>query len=184
MSWFRLTMAVALGLAASAASAELPGDLDPSGWLGRARIGVQVQPMTPELREFLDAPRDRGVLVVRVLEDSPAAKAGVQVGDVVTAIDGEAIDQPYELVHAVAIAAADEDLPLSLSRKGKALAISVTPEGRALPWPGTRSWDELGQEWRRGLRHGAEGLREKLRDLERRLEELERDRELDPARPT
>lgn len=170
---------VASGLIASAATAESFEELDPTGWLGRARIGVQVQPMTPELREFFEVPRDRGVLVVRVVDDSPAAKAGILVGDVITEAVGQPVERPFQLVHRVATADRDEPFELELRRKGEVVKLAPRIEGQALPWPGNRDWHELGEQWRRGLDEGAHGLRERLEDFERRLEELERGRHLD-----
>lgn len=188
MRWFPLSIVLAAGFMTTAAAAEPFGVSDPMGWPGRARIGVQVQPMTPELREFLQAPRDLGVLVVRVLEASPAGKAGVRVGDIITEVSGEPVEKPFHLIRIVATADRDECLELSLQRKGEALSVSVRPEGLALPWPGNKRWDDFGHHWWRGLREGAESLRERLEDLERRLRELELERRVDdalqPGRPT
>jgi C-terminal processing protease CtpA/Prc len=55
---------------------------------GRGRLGFAAIQISPELRSHLGAPSDRGVLVDSVRADSPAARAGVRVGDVVLAIDG------------------------------------------------------------------------------------------------
>ena len=46
-------------------------------------LGVQLQNMTDELREVFKAPEGQGVLIVKVAEDSPAARGGLQVGDVI-----------------------------------------------------------------------------------------------------
>ncbi|MAE95358.1 MAG: hypothetical protein CL910_11915 [Deltaproteobacteria bacterium] len=187
MRWFPFTILLVLGLAAAGA-AEPFESVDPTGWFGRARIGVQVQPMTPELRAFFEAPEDRGVLVVRVLEASPAEKAGVRVGDVITRAGGEPVEKPFDLVRRVATAEGAEPFEISLHREGEAVELAVKPEGRALPWPGNERWEDLGEHWRRGLREGRDVLRDRLEDLERRLEELERERHADdsfqPGRPT
>ena len=68
----------------------------------RGRIGVAVQAMTPELREFMKAPADRGVLVTRVEPERPAAKADLRVGDVIVAAAGDSMEKPFDLVRAVA----------------------------------------------------------------------------------
>lgn len=54
----------------------------------RAFLGVSLVDLTPELREHLGASKESGVLVSSVAEDSPAARAGVRVGDVIVGIDG------------------------------------------------------------------------------------------------
>ena len=63
------------------------------GWhdAGRGFIGVQVTPMTPELRAHFGAPEDVGVLVSLVEEGGPAEAAGIQVGDILSAVDGDAV---------------------------------------------------------------------------------------------
>jgi S1-C subfamily serine protease len=52
----------------------------------KGRLGVMVMSLTPELRKHFGAPDDRGVLVAHVEPDTPAAKAGVEVGDVIAPI--------------------------------------------------------------------------------------------------
>jgi serine protease Do len=66
---------------------------------GRARLGVSVQEVTPDLAEYFGV--KSGVLVSSVMRDSPAAKAGLKAGDVITAIDGKSISTPSELVMAL-----------------------------------------------------------------------------------
>ena len=55
---------------------------------GRGRLGFAAIQISPELRTYLGAPTDRGVLVDSVRADSPAARAGLRVGDIVLAVDG------------------------------------------------------------------------------------------------
>lgn len=64
-------------------------------------LGVMLTPMTPELRAHQGVPESAGVLVSKVLDDSPAARAGVRVGDVISAVDGEAVTSPRELAAAI-----------------------------------------------------------------------------------
>lgn len=160
-------------LFATGAEAERPAYFGANLWFGHSRIGVEIQAMTPELREFMEAPRDRGVLVVRVLDDSPAAGAGLHVGDVITRADGEPTRETFDLIRAVAATPEEEALALTIHRKGEELQISVRPEGGSIPWAGPEPWHELGRRWQRGIRDGAEMLRERLEALEKRLEQLE-----------
>ena len=155
-----------LGLLAGNAFAASPGM-----GLGRGRIGIEVQAMTPELRQHFQAPRDRGLLVSRVEPGRPAARAGVTVGDVILEAGGEAQRRTFDWVRVVARAPAGKHLPLRILRKGKARTIVVLPEGSQTPWPdasGIAEWLE------RGMQMGSEELREQLRILERRLKELEK----------
>lgn len=57
----------------------------------RPTLGVQLVSMTPELRRHLGSDEDSGVLIDRVLRDTPAEQAGIQVGDVIVAIDGRTV---------------------------------------------------------------------------------------------
>ena len=57
----------------------------------RGFLGVRLIEITSELRAHFGAPRDAGVLVGEVDADTPAAKAGIEVGDVITAVDGERV---------------------------------------------------------------------------------------------
>jgi membrane-associated protease RseP (regulator of RpoE activity) len=169
---FRLLFGLlALGAAAEAAA-------QPPGWMldnefmpQRGRIGIRMQPMTPELRGFFEAPSDRGVLISSVEPDRPAAAAGIQVGDVVVAADGDTVREPFDLVKAVARVPAGQKLTLAVIRKGEAREFEIEPEGGPVPWADPESW----RDWLdRRMREGGEQLRERLQELEQRLEELER----------
>jgi membrane-associated protease RseP (regulator of RpoE activity) len=163
----RLALALALVLLAAPGRAEPPGPALP----GRSRIGLEVQPMTPELRRHFEAPSDRGLLVTRVAPGRPAERAGVRVGDVLLEAGGEPLARSYDLVRVVGRAPAGEGLPLRLLRDGEARTLSVVPEGPSAPWPDPGAW----ADWlERGMQMGSEELREQLRELERRLEQLER----------
>ena len=63
----------------------------------RARLGVQLNSLTPQLAEYFGA-KDGGVLVSSVTKDSPAEKAGLKAGDVITSIDGDRIRDTDDLV--------------------------------------------------------------------------------------
>jgi len=98
---------------------------------GGGFLGVELTSLTPELRAHFGAPADRGVMVARVQEDSPASRAGLQVGDIVTEIDGTRVDSPWDLGAAVRAHAAGEDADLEIWRDGHALDFSVTVEERS-----------------------------------------------------
>lgn len=98
--------------------------------LGGGFLGVELMPLTPELRAHLGVPADRGVMVARVVEDSPAARAGLQVGDVVTAIEGDGVESPWDLTVAVRGKEAGEPARLEVWRDGRGLDFDVTLEER------------------------------------------------------
>ena len=131
--------------------------------------------MTPELREFMKAPADRGVLVVRVDPDRTGADAGLRVGDVIVSADDEPVRVPFDLVQTLAGVPEGESLVLRLIREGDKHTLAVKPEGESPPWADPeRFGDWIGEN----LRRGRGELRERLEELERRLEELEK--RLDP----
>ncbi len=84
----------------------------------RAFLGVQTIDLTPELREHFRVSKDAGVLVGKVVPDSPAAKAGLRVGDIITAVDGSAVESPGGLSRSV-----------RNRKKGDALRIDYTRNG-------------------------------------------------------
>jgi hypothetical protein len=150
---------------AAAAEAE---DAGPQSWPGRGRLGMEVQPMTSELREFFGAPADYGVLVVRVQEGRPARSAGIQVGDVIVAAGGETLVRPHELVGVVARAPAGAKLVLEVVRKGEVQNIEVAPEGE----PATSETLDAWLDGRWGKKRSETS--KKLEAIEKRLEAIER----------
>ncbi|HEY7818005.1 MAG TPA: PDZ domain-containing protein [Vicinamibacteria bacterium] len=99
-------------------------------FMGGGYLGVEVLPMTEELRAHFGSPEDAGVLVARVKEDSPAAAAGIQVGDVLTAVDGKSIQGPPGLALAVREKKAGESVSVDYVRDGAALTASVIVDER------------------------------------------------------
>ncbi len=65
------------------------------------RLGVQIQPVSPEVAASLDLEEAKGALVARVMPKSPAAQAGVEVGDVILGLDGKAVAGPDDLVNMI-----------------------------------------------------------------------------------
>lgn len=160
---FRLFLAV-LGASIAAEAVAQPPNwmLDNPFMPHRGRIGVKVQPMTPELREFFKVPADQGVLVSEVLPDRPAAVAGLEVGDVIVSGGGKPIRQPFDLVKSVARVPAGEKLRLEVFRDGEKRKLDIAPEGDPVRWMDPEHW----REWfDRGLHEGSEQLRDRLRQL-------------------
>jgi S1-C subfamily serine protease len=115
---------------------------------GKAYLGVMYQPAMPHVRMFPGdvmpfLPRgDKGMpfgfalpdieglqggaIVVQVAEDSPAAEAGLQKGDVITAIDGEPVDSPDAVREAVAAKKPGDTLALTVQRPGEAEEMEIT----------------------------------------------------------
>jgi len=81
-------------------------------------LGVQLTELTTELRSHFGVPTDRGVMVGKVLAESSAQGAGLEVGDVIGAVNGEAVGSPFELAHAIARLDAGSSVELEIWRQG------------------------------------------------------------------
>jgi membrane-associated protease RseP (regulator of RpoE activity) len=100
----------------------------------RGFFGVHVLELTPELRAYFRA-GEVGVLVSKVEADSPAAHAGVAVGDVLVAFDGEEVDSAWDLRHLVAPHEEGDEVEVTVVRDGRArelTAVVAAREGRML----------------------------------------------------
>ncbi len=82
-----------------------------------AYLGLQFQPLTPELARERNLRIEQGALVLRVEPDGPAAQAGLKVGDVITAVDGRTLNRTYTLSDAVRDRKPGEILELTILRE-------------------------------------------------------------------
>jgi Do/DeqQ family serine protease len=90
-----------------------------NGRVHRGQLGVGVQALTSDLASGLGLKEVRGVLVNSVAPGSPADRAGLRNGDVITAIDGHPVDEPNALRNRVATTTPDSHVRLSIIRDGK-----------------------------------------------------------------
>src|ERR1043166_1331074 len=97
---------------------------------GNRRIGVSTQTLTKQLADYFGV--SGGVLITSVSDDSPAAKAGLKAGDVITAIDGEKVSSPGDIVRALNKKETG-DVPLTVVRDRNTRTVTVTPEKNPQP---------------------------------------------------
>ena len=90
----------------------------------RPLLGVQTVEATPELREHMGADSEEGVLVSKVLKNMPAEDAGVEVGDLIVAVDGESVEDAGDLISALK-GKEGETIELDLVRDGRPMALDV-----------------------------------------------------------
>ncbi len=182
MRW-TVPLIIAMSLLTVPAWAQTP---PPQSWsfsvsTEQGRLGVEAQSMTPELRGFFGAPKSAGVLVGRVLPKTPAARAQLRVGDVITRVDTAAISQPADVIEA-----------LSKKKKGDWVDVTVIRAKRPLvlrarldrdPAPALAPTFGSFGDWFRGLPGGdlqlsypdavqPERFDQRLRELEKRFDEL------------
>lgn len=89
----------------------------------RAYLGVHLLSLTPELRRHFGAAEDRGVLVSKVEPDSPAAAAGVEVGDLISTVDGSPVATPGQLVGRIRHRHEGERVDLGIVRDGSPMTL-------------------------------------------------------------
>ncbi len=94
---------------------------------GRGRMGVRLQELTDQLGEYFGVQGGEGALVTSVRDESPAAKAGLQAGDVIVAFGGESVGDPGEVVGSVRGAEAGP-MEVTVMRDGQRRTLTVVLE--------------------------------------------------------
>ena len=89
-------------------------------------LGVQLTELTPELRSHFGVSTDEGVMVAKIVDDSAAFRAGIQVGDIITRVDGSAVGTTTELTHAVRAHEEGETIALEIWRAGSFETVAAT----------------------------------------------------------
>jgi membrane-associated protease RseP (regulator of RpoE activity) len=100
------------------------------------RIGVSTTQLTKQLAEYFGIGDSQGVLVTSVMDDSPAAKAGLKAGDVITAIDGEKVEDAGDLAQGIN-KKKDGDVTLTVIRNKNQRTFTVTPKEDPGSFPAT-----------------------------------------------
>ena len=97
-----------------------------TGKVTRGRLGIAVQEVDQSLADSFKLPRPEGALVNSVEDGGPAAKAGLQPGDVILQIGGARIDRSGDLPEQVADIKPGSTVPLQIIRQGKPTTLTVT----------------------------------------------------------
>ena len=105
------------------------------GKVTRGWIGVEPQDLTPELAESFAVPVGTGVIITGVLQNGPAAQAGVRPGDVVTHVADQPVSNVAQLLAAVAALTPGTPATLDVMRKDGKQRLNITPGKRNLPKP-------------------------------------------------
>ncbi|NBP48141.1 MAG: DegQ family serine endoprotease [Alphaproteobacteria bacterium] len=118
---------VGIGFAISSNLAErVASQLVEFGQTRRGWLGVFIQEVTPDIAESLGLKDAAGALVSSINENSPAAKGGVQPGDVILKFDGKLIDKMRDLPRIVAETDIGTKVDVELFRQGKAKTVQIT----------------------------------------------------------
>jgi serine protease Do len=118
---------VGIGFDIPASTAKMVvAQLKDKGVVTRSYIGVQVQPISAGIAESLGLKNASGALVDEAKADTPAAKAGIEAGDVITAVNGNAVKDSRSLAREISAMAPGSTAKLDILRKGEQKSISVT----------------------------------------------------------
>ena len=99
--------------------------LKEKGAVERGWLGVQIQPVTPEISEAVGLSRTQGALIISVQPNSPAARAGLLASDVITAVNQQAIIEMRDLPKLIASIAPGKKIDLSVWRDQKTISITI-----------------------------------------------------------
>jgi serine protease Do len=105
---------------------DVVGQLKTHGRVTRGYLGVNIQSVTPEIASSLGIKDSKGAMVAEVVPTGPAAKAGFEQGDIVTAIDGQSVDDATDLTRRVANVPTGQVATFNVSRQGKPMQLKVT----------------------------------------------------------
>ncbi len=96
------------------------------GRVTRGWIGVQIQPVTPDIAESLGLKKAAGALVSEPQPNSPAAKAGIESGDVILTVDGNPVADARELARRIGTMAPGTSVKLGVFRQGQEKTLTLT----------------------------------------------------------
>ncbi|OKH22210.1 serine protease [Hydrococcus rivularis NIES-593] len=101
------------------------------GKVEHAYLGIQMAEITPELKQTLQENEgltinaDQGVLIVRVVRNSPAARAGLRAGDVIQTINGQSVSTPSQVQDTVEKTAVGNELSIAVERDGRTVNLNA-----------------------------------------------------------
>lgn len=173
--------------------------------MGRGRLGVRVESLNSDLGSYFDAPDGKGALILEVLSDTPADRAGLKAGDVVVQIGDDKIADADDVVEALSDAP-EGKISVTVMRKGTQRTFEAELEEGPRAFRGGRGGDvmvmrprgrdqrivipeirrDLQREMQRERREARRGageseelreLRQELRELQEKLDRMEGDRD-------
>jgi serine protease Do len=142
---------------------------------GRGRLGVRVEDLNSDLGSYFGVTDGKGALVVEVLKDTPAEKAGVKAGDVITKVGAKVIENSDDLVQA--LRAAEKKVTLTVRRKNAVRTIEseLRESPRVMRYRYDHDAPFAWKEWKDGgirVRVNDDDMRKELDELRKELREL------------
>ena len=115
---------------------EVVGQLKTHGTVDRGWLGVVIQNVSDDIADSIGLAEAKGAMITKVTEDGPAAKSDIKAGDVIVAVNGEAVGDSRDLARKIAELQPDSDVKLSLMRYGDKREVSMKlgsfPTGKKL----------------------------------------------------
>lgn len=96
------------------------------GNVKRGALGIGAQDITPELAAAFNLSIDKGAVVTEIMLNSPAEKAGIQVGDIITSINGAEVKNSNDVVNTVAFLRVDSKTTITLLRNNKPITVQAS----------------------------------------------------------
>ncbi|MFT4242895.1 MAG: trypsin-like peptidase domain-containing protein [Acidovorax sp.] len=126
------SMGIGFAIPVSTARLVLDGIVK-DGQVTRGWIGVEPNELSPELAETFGVKATEGVIITGVLQDGPAAQAGMRPGDVIVQVDGKKVGTVPELLTAVAALKPGVSAPFQVQRGDKVVELGISPGVRPRP---------------------------------------------------
>ncbi|MFQ6607867.1 MAG: S1C family serine protease [Fidelibacterota bacterium] len=143
-------------------------------------LGVYLQPLTEQLRDYFRVKDDSGVLVSEVVEDSPAEKAGIEAGDVIIAVGENKISNQDDVVKSIFAREEGDEVEITIIRKGRQKTLTATLSSREVNFPEKLFMFKPGREehngemmkWLPSFGERHDDMKEEIAKLREDLEEL------------
>ena len=107
---------------------EIMSQLIEHGEVRRGVLGAQAQDLTPELASAFNIDRQRGAVVTQVTKGSPADKAGLQAGDVITELNGRTVQDATDVRNRIGLLRIGEHVEMKVMRDGKSRTLKAVVE--------------------------------------------------------
>jgi serine protease Do len=121
------TVAEGLGFAIPIDTARVVSDqIIQNGYVSRPYLGITWQPITPQIARFYRLPVQYGVYITNVTANSPADKAGLQVGDIITAIDNTTLDDTHAYLNTLFQYSSGDAVTITANRNGRTIQVTAT----------------------------------------------------------
>ncbi|HYH17164.1 MAG TPA: DegQ family serine endoprotease [Azospirillum sp.] len=109
----------------SALAGPIVAELRETGRVTRGWLGVAIQPIGPDIADALGLDERKGALVANVVKQGPAAKAGIETGDIITEYAGKPVESPHDLTRMVARTKPGDTARITVRRDGNTVPLEV-----------------------------------------------------------